>query len=60
MENEIESSEEPTQERSWIPSSPSNTAHSKLDWIEEVPFRFVRGVEVHSKEEEAARHRHPA
>jgi hypothetical protein len=55
MENKTESTRQPIQEPSWTPSPLSNATHCKLDWIEEVPFRSVRGVEVHSKEEEAAR-----
>jgi hypothetical protein len=45
MEKETEKPREPDPERSW---SPVPQIHSKLDWMEEVPFRYVRGVEIHT------------
>jgi hypothetical protein len=52
MEEKIPPSDSPIQEHSWSPApSPSQPIHSKMDWLDEVHFRFVRGVEVHPEDE---------
>lgn len=38
--------ETPPTESSWSPVPGNNPIHSKMDWMDEVHFKFVRGVEI--------------
>jgi hypothetical protein len=34
-------------ESSWSPAPGNAPVHSKMDWMEEIRFKSVRGVEIH-------------
>ncbi|MDB5103106.1 MAG: hypothetical protein JWP91_795 [Fibrobacteres bacterium] len=51
MEKQYDENPEPPETPSWTPDPVMHPVHSKMDWISEVHFKCVRGVEVHSEEE---------
>ena len=33
-------------ESSWSPAPGKNAIHSKMDWMDDIHFKFIRGVEI--------------
>jgi hypothetical protein len=46
-----EYTETPLPETSWSPAPGKPPIHSKMDWMDDVHFKSVRGVEIHNSTE---------